>query len=180
MSIYSDVKTALYNGTVKIFQVTGYPIPVVFSHQSGAEPPSSYCVIQIVNMRQIGRTQEATRTDVGDGNIKNLWYTAHYEVMVQFTFAGSQAPDLGEEFLHAVNNNRVIIEEYQKSSLAPLRKTILRRSPQKRDTQWVEMFSTDVTFSYAVQSKQPIDWVEKVAITDEGVEPPYSFTIPAE
>ncbi len=179
MSIYSDVRTAIRNGTLKVLEIAGFPsTPIIYSHQNGSEPSVPYCVIQIVNMRQIGRTQEATRTDEGTPTVKNLWYTAHYEVLAQFTFGGTTAPEMGEEFLHIVNNNRVGIEEYQKGNLAPLRKTILRRIPQKRDTQWVEFFSTDVTFSYAVQSSQPIDWIESVTVINDMVDPPDTFTIP--
>lgn len=169
MSVYSDVRTAIRNGTLKVFQNIGLNnVPIIFSHQNGSEPADPYVVIQIVNVRQVGRTQEASFTDDGDefGENKNLWYTAQYEVMAQFSFSGSLGPDYAQEFQHAVNNNRVIIEEYQKFNLAPIRKSLLRRAPMKRETQWIEFFNIDVTFSYAVQTIQSIDWVEHVSIKD--------------
>ena len=74
---------------------------------------------------------------------------------------------MATEFLNAIPNNVVVREAYQKNNLAPIRKSTLRRAPQKRDTKWVEFFNLDVTFSYAVYTNQTIDWVEHVRFVDE-------------
>ena len=64
MSIYSSVRTALRLGTIEALNQSGYlNIPVIYSHQNGTEPAGSYVVIQVVNMKQTGRTEESTLTD---------------------------------------------------------------------------------------------------------------------
>ncbi|MNY35959.1 hypothetical protein D3C86_1704080 [compost metagenome] len=87
-------------------------------------------------------------------------------MVVQFTFAGSDAPDLAHDFMQNICNNVVVTEAYQKQNLAPMRKSNLRRAPQKRDTQWVDYYNIDVTFSYAVRTTQSIDWIEHVSIVE--------------
>lgn len=169
MSVYSDVRSAVRAGVLKVYEGDSPAVEVIYSHLNGLEPSGPYVVVQIVNTKQVGRTQTATFTDDGDeeGLNKNLWFTAHYEVMVQFSFCGSTAGDLAFEFNHNILNNVVVNEAFQVYNLAPIRKSILRRAPMKRDTQWVEYQNMDVTFSYAVQTIQPIDWVEKVVLVDE-------------
>ena len=167
MSAYSSFRTAVRLGTLEVFEQFGWPgVPVIYSHQNGSEPSSPYVVVQIISLNQVGRNESSTLTDDAIPQ-KHLTIKATYEGRVQFTFAGTDAPDMAQDFLQAVCNNVVITEAYQKNSVAPMRKGTLKRSPQKRDTQWVEFFSIDVTFSYAIRTTQDIDWVEHVTILDE-------------
>ncbi|MNQ35948.1 hypothetical protein D3C85_494550 [compost metagenome] len=185
MGVYSDMREAIRLGTSEVFTQSGFTVPVIYSHQNGSEPNTAYCVINILNHTQRGRTQTATFTDDGDwepdydGELtfggeepftsiltKHLIHTAVYEVVVQFTFAGSDAPDLAHDFMQNICNNVVVTEAYQKQNLAPMRKSNLRRAPQKRDTQWVDYYNIDVTFSYAVRTTQSIDWIEHVSIVE--------------
>lgn len=166
MSIYSSMRSAVRLGTVEALKQAGYSTtPVIYSHQNAPEPSSSYVVVQVVNINQVGRKEEATFTDDSVPK-KNLIYKNHYEAVIQFTFAGTDAPDMGTEFHNSILGSVVVREAYQKNHLAPIRKSGLRRSPQKRDTQWVEFFNVDVTFSYMVYTKQEIDWVDHVSIVD--------------
>lgn len=166
MSIYSSVRTALRLGTIEALNQSGYlNTPVIYSHQNGTEPTGSYVVIQVVNMKQTGRTEESTLTDESLPK-KKITFKNHFEGLIQFSFGGSQAADMAHEFFNAVPNNVVVREAYQKNNLAPMRKSTLRYSPQKRDTKWVDFFNVDVTFSYAVYTNQDIDWVEHITIVD--------------
>lgn len=166
MTIYADMRDAVYQGTVEVFNQIGLPTTtVIFSHQSGPEPSSPHCVIQIVIVDQVGRTEYSTLTDDATPT-KHLQIKSTYEVQVQFTFGGSTAPELGHEFLNALRNNVVITEAFQKNNLAPMRKSSLRRAPQKREAEWIEFLNMDVTFSYAVMTTQDIDWVEHVTLKD--------------
>lgn len=166
MSIYSSMRTAVRLGTLEALSQSGYSTtPVIYSHQSGAEPAETYVVIQIVSLDQVGRVEESTLTDESTPDRK-LTFKNHYEGKIQFTFAGSDAPDIATEFLNAIPNNVVVREAYQKNNLAPMRKSGLRRAPQKRDTTWVEFFNIDVTFSYMVLTEQTVDWVEHVQFVD--------------
>lgn len=167
MSIYSSVRNAVRLGTVEALNQSGYTnVPVIYSHQNGAEPSAAYVVIQIVSLAQIGSSQEDTLTDESSPERK-ITYKSYYEGTIQFTFAGSAAPDMAHEFLNAIPGNIVVRESYQRNNLAPIRKSTLRRAPQKRDTGWVEFINLDVTFSYAVKTTQTVDWVEHITLLDD-------------
>ena len=166
MSIYSDMREAVRQGTLEALSQSGFSsVPVIYSHQNGTEPTASYVVIQIVSLNQIGHSQTDTLTD-GVPTDKKITYKTYYEGMIQFSFTGSQGPEIAHEFLNAIPNNIVVREAYQKNNLSPVRKSQLRRAPQKRDTQWVEFLNLDVTFSYMVKTTQTIDWVEHVVLVD--------------
>ena len=166
MSIYSDMREAVRLGTIEALSQSGFSsIPVIYSHQNGTEPAGSYVVIQIISLNQIGHSQTDTLTDEVPTN-KKITYKTYYEGIIQFTFAGSSGPEIAHEFLNAIPNNIVVREAYQKNNLSPVRKSLLRRAPQKRDTKWVEFLNLDVTFSYMVKTTQTIDWVEHVVLVD--------------
>ena len=166
MSIYSGIRTALRLGTIEALKQSGFTnIPVIYSHQNGTEPAGSYVVIQVVNIKQTGRTEESTLTDESLPKRK-ITFKNHFEGLIQFSFGGSQAAEMAHEFFNAVPSNVVVREAYQKNNLAPMRKSTLRYSPQKRDTKWVDFFNVDVTFSYMGYTDQEVDWVEHVTIVD--------------
>lgn len=180
MGIINSLKVATRLGTVEALTQSGYPSsPVILSHQNAPEPSIPYCVINPLIVNQIGRTEISTLTDDGywvedmDGGInysgnqvfqaeqfKSLYYKTTYEAQIQFTFAGSNAEDLAFYFHNSVCNNRTISFVYRKNGLSPMRKSTLRRSPQRRDTQWVDFWNVDVTFLYAVITKQDVDWID--------------------
>lgn len=186
MGIISDLKTSTRLGTLEALTQVGYATsPVIFSHQNAPEPSIPYCLINPLVINQIGRTEISTLTDDGswvedwDGHIdysgnevyqavgsKSLYYKTTYEAQIQFTFAGSSAEDLAFYFHNAVCNNRTISFVYRKNGLSPMRKSTLRRSPQKRDTKWVDFWNVDVTFLYTVVTKQDVDWVEHISVKD--------------
>lgn len=185
MGIVNYLKVATRLGTLEALTQAGYlSSPVIFSHQNAPEPSAPYCVINPLLINQIGRTEISTFTDDGywiedtDGDIsysgnnlyqaeqfRNLYYKTTYEVQVQFTFAGSNAEDLAFYFHNAVCNNRTISSIYRKNGLSPMRKSSLRRSPQRRDTKWVDYWNVDVTFLYAVITKQDVDWIDSITTT---------------
>lgn len=182
MGIINDLKIATRLGTIEALSQAGYGTShIIFSHQNAPEPSVPYCVINPLIINQIGRTEISTFTDDGywvedmDGEInysgddvfqaeqfKSLYYKTTYEAQIQFTFAGSDAEDLAFYFHNAVCNNRTISFVYRKNGLSPMRKSTLRRSPQKRDTQWVDFWNVDVTFLYAVVTKQDVDWADSL------------------
>lgn len=171
MAIYADLKTALRN--VSLVANAEYPtMPVIFSHQNGPEPAESYLTISILSQEQQGRHSTATLTNED----KELSVKASYEVLVQFSFFGSLSGDAANEFIHKINNNPRTLEELTKNKLGVMRKTSLRRSPQKRDTQWIEAFNLDVTFNYILNTDQLVDVVDAVLLED--VYSGDTFTIP--
>lgn len=171
MSIYSTLRPAIRN--VALVANSEYPLMQInYSHSNGTEPVDSYVSINILDIQQIGHHSTPALTRANEV----LDIRAVYEVMVQFSFFGSLAGDAAHSFTQRINNNPLVFEELSKQKLGILRKTTLRRNPQKRDTKWVEAFNMDITFSYIVNTPQLVDVVEIVVLQDE-----YSgdvFTVP--
>lgn len=171
MSIYSTLRPAIRS--VALVANSEYPtMPTIYSHQNGLEPAESYLSINILDVQQIGHHSTpalTTATEILDVRVV-------YEVMVQFSFFGSLAGDAAHSFTQRINNNPLVFEELSKQKLGIMRKSTLRRAPQKRDTQWIEAFNIDITFNYIVNTAQPVDVVEIVILQEE-----YSgdiFTVP--
>lgn len=169
MAIYSEVRQAIRKGALAA--LSEYPNTIVkFSNDNGTEPSESYVVVNILNIEQQGHhsTSSQTTTDF------KLDVRVFYEVMVQFSFVGSLSGDMSQSFNQRINNPS-FREALTKNHLGYMRKSQVRRAPQKRDTKWVEYHNLDVTFNYIVNTSEVIDWVESVIVDSEqtGV-----FTVP--
>lgn len=181
MAAYSDIRKAIRRAAIQSV-IEYFPTEtdqnkfVFFSHTNGSEPSSPYMVINILGIQQIGRHSTSTLTDPSEGDILNV--RASYEVTVQFGFCGSTAGDMAQSFTQRINNNPLSFESLNREKLSVMRKSNIRRIPQKRDTQWVEYFNQDVVFTYTLNTEQPIDWVEAVVIEDAVNQPPEIFSVP--
>lgn len=173
MAVYSDVRKAVRLGAIAA--LSEYPTtPVIFSHLAGTEPAESYVVVNILNIEQQGHHITSTLTDTAE----QLSIQAQYEILCQFSFIGSLSGDLAQSFTQRINNNPVALEELKKQRLGLMRKSQIRRAPQKRDTKWVEYHNMDVTFNYTVNTNQIVDVVEGVVLEDNTSEIPVIIKIP--
>lgn len=176
MGIYSSLQDALYNLT--IVALDEFPTsPVIFSHQSGTEPPESYVAISILDTPQIGHGSVSTRTQ---DTTETLLVQAWYEVLVQFSFVGSLSGDMAYSFNQRINNNPLVLDEIRRNNLGLMRKSSVRRSPQKRETKWVEYHNIDVTFNYNIVTDQVVDLVEAVILQEDLGEGVVEFIVPAD
>lgn len=135
---------------------------VIFSNGNGAEPAESYVVINILEVRQIGQHNTSSKLD----NQNRQAVQVAYEVMVQFSFIGSQSGDMSHSFNQRINNNYLVFEDLKRNKLGMMRKSNVRRAPQKRDTKWVEYHNMDVTFSYIAVTQDVVDLIEAVVVED--------------
>jgi hypothetical protein len=173
MAVYSDVRKAIRLGAIAA--LSEYPIvPVIFSNSGGSEPAESYVVVNILNIEQQGHHSTSTLANVNE----TLTFQVAYEVMCQLSFIGSLSGDMSQSFTQNINNNPLTRLELQRNKLGLMRKSQIRRAPQKRDTKWVEYHNLDVTFNYIVITDQLVDVVEGVVIADEASEIPVIIKIP--
>lgn len=173
MPIYSDVRQAIRKSALAA--LSEYPTtPVIFSHSNGTEPAESYVVINVLNIVQQGHHSTSTLVNE-DGT---LTFQVAYEVMSQISFIGSLSGDMSQSFTNNINSNPLTRLELNRNKLGFMRKSQIRRAPQKRDTKWVEYHNLDITFSYVVITDQLIDAVEGVVIADETSEIPVIIKIP--
>jgi hypothetical protein len=162
-NIYSQVRQALRNTALKALELDEYDVPVLFSHSNGPEPAESYVVINIVDLASIGKQSSSTLTDTQE----QLTIINNYEVRAQFSFCGSLSGDMVMSFVQRIGANPLVHQEARRNNLGFMRKSSIRRAPQKRETQWVEFQNLDVTFSYAVRTDQLIDVIDTVILQNE-------------
>ena len=180
MAAYSDIRKAIRRAAIQSV-IEYFPTEadqnklVFFSHTNSSEPASPYMVINILGIQQIGKHSTSTLADPSQ-NILNI--RVSYEISVQFSFCGSTAGDMAQSFTQRINNNPLSFESLNREKLSVMRKSTIRRAPQKRDTQWVEYFNQDVVFTYTLNTEQPVDWVEAVVIEDAVNQPPEIFSVP--
>lgn len=171
--IYTDVRAAIRRSAIAALSEFTSPI-VIFSHEGGTEPSGSYVVVNLLNIEQQGHHSTSTLATEDE----ELIFQVAYEIMCQFSFVGSLSGDMSQSFKQNINNNPLTRLELQRNNLGFMRKSQIRRAPQKRDTKWVEYHNMDVTFSYVVTTNQLVDVVEGVVIADETSEIPVIIKIP--
>lgn len=173
--IYTSLQDALYAITTKA--LIDYPnSSVIFSHEDGSEPTGSYVSIGILSVEQQGRHTSSGLTDVENLDTEyELTTTTANEVYCQFSFVGSDSGDMASSFNQRINNSPLVLEEASRNKLGVMRKSQVRRSPQKRETKWVEYHNLDVTFSYHVVTTEVVDIIEAVVVQQNDETP---FVIP--
>lgn len=177
MSLYTDVRTSLRRTAIAAL-IEHFPTVdtqnkgIIFSHIDGSEPVGDYVVINILNITQQGHHMNGSLLSGG-----NLQVSAAYEVQAQFSFVGSSSGDISHSFNQRISNNPLTLQEASRNKLGVMRKSSVRRAPQKRDTKWVEYHNTDVTFSYIAISQQAIDSIDAVVVND--VVDDVVFTVPS-
>ena len=173
MAIFTDLQEAIRLSVIAA--LPDYPTTLVkFSHDNGPEPSSSYVVINVLNIEQQGHHSTSTLVNTDE----TLTFQVAYEIMCQFSFIGSLSGEMSQSFNNNINNNPLTRLELNRNRLGFMRKSQIRRAPQKRDAKWVEYHNMDVTFSYIVVTNQLIDSVDGVVIADETSEIPVIIKIP--
>lgn len=171
MPIYSDVRQAIRK--VAITALSEYPTtPVIFANSNGTEPAESYIVVNILNIEQQGHRVTSSKLD----STERQSIQVAYEVNVQFSFVGSLSGDMVQSFTQRINNNYKVFEDLKRNKLGVMRKSAIRRAPQKRETKWVECYNQDVVFSYIVMTQDVIDLIEAVVV--ENQTEPSIFRVP--
>lgn len=175
--IYTSLQDALR--AVAVVALSEYPTTsIIFSHENGSEPVGSYVAISILNVEQKGQHVSSGLVEANLTQYEQTITTAN-EVLGQFSFVGSQSGEMAYSFYQRINNNPLVFDELARNKLGVMRKSQVRRAPQKRDTTWVEYHNLDVTFSYHVVTKQVVDIIEGVvvqAVYDDVTQS--SFTVP--
>lgn len=173
MALYSDIRAAIRRAAIGALSEYTNPV-VIFSNNNGSEPAESYVVVNILEDEQSGHHITSTLADTSS----QLSVQTSNEMRVQFSFIGSLSGDMSKSFSQRINNNPVALEELKRNKLGVMRKSQIRRAPQKRDTKWVEYHNIDVTFNYIANTNQVIDVVEGVVLEDNTSEIPLLIKIP--
>jgi len=160
-NLFTQLRTNIRK--VVITALSEYPtVPVIHSNGNGAEPAESYVVINILSITQQGHHVTSSKLDSQNRQASQV----AYEIFCQLSFIGSQSGDMSHSLNQRINNNYLVFEDLKRNKLGIMRKSNVRRAPQKRETQWVEYHNMDVTFSYIAVTQDVVDLIEAVVVED--------------
>jgi len=164
MKLVEVIKDSIYDSLEAIFRELDYPeAKIVFANENGLEPTKTYCIVNILDRQRQGRTSYSTYLS----RDAESWDTEFFTLCLRLSFNGKEADSLSWDFDDGLPAIKPFMEEFQKRKLGFLRKSKLRRIPQPRETQWVDAWNLDVDFSFAIQSRHVMDWVEFITINGE-------------
>lgn len=138
---------------------------VIRSTQSEEEPTGPYVSINLIRDTQVGQMYQDTL--LSDSNI--MITKANYEALVQFSFVSREldvAGDMAKTFVHALGTP-LTRETFRKNKVSVLSKSPIRNVPSKRESTWVQYAIVDITFTYAVETRQTMVPITAVQITEE-------------
>lgn len=131
---------------------------------NGTEPLNPYITINIIRDMQMGLASQATLLNNG----KEMEVLTNWEALVQFSFTSideNSAGNLAKMF--AVYLNMPTTREvFRQNHLAKVKVSNIRNVSYKRETVWTQYFNIDVTFYYAILTKQEMFPIEVVEMTD--------------
>ncbi len=171
--IETATEDALYASMRQILNHLGWEkLQVVLANEGGLEPKGSYALINIIDRQRVGRVDESTGSPRNQESINT--YSNYYTLSIQISFVGSESGDVMGDFEDSVFSSRRCIEYWQMHKLGPLSQSGSRRVPQLRETKWVKAYNIDLNLSFAIQSRETIDWIEFFTYEDT-----YGFTPPS-
>ena len=165
MNVSDIIKDAIYDSLEVILRDIGHKkTKVVFSDENGLEPQSTYCIVNILDRQRYGRTSESTFLTADESE---MWRTEFFKICLRLSFLGESADSIAWDFDDSVPASRSFLEEFQKRNLGYIQKSKLRRVPQPRETKWMPMWNVDIDLSFAIQSRQVMDWIEFITLDGE-------------
>ena len=164
-SVSEQLKDALYDSFYEVLYNLGFKdTNIVFANQGGIEPDKTYCILNIIRIRQKGRTDEST---AGAHSTAKMQFTNYYNVDLQVTFLGKSADNVAMDFDIEIGSNVFVRHSFQKHLLAVVDKQDAINVPQLRGNEWMPSWNIDLNLSYAVQGTQVLnDWVETFVAQD--------------
>jgi len=136
--------------------------PVVLSHGGGEEPFESYCAVYNLGIRRTGRSYVSTLADENE----ILTINCNYELRTQYSFLGKDGIGMAMKFFQAIDGNPLITGYLQENRFGIISKGDIKNVPKIRETKFEENYTVDVTYSFALQTKQQVNTVETVRLVD--------------
>lgn len=168
MNIYKTFEESFVRTVQGIFTKLGTNCIPIISHQNGVEPPESYCVINTLMITRTGRAEASNGLLNFDSTAQRMvqYSVNQFEVNVQMDFLGENAAENCMDYWSQFSGNTAVREIYLRNNLSPRRISDMRRSPQLRDTVWIDAYSFDITMGFAVQTAQDVDWADYISVNN--------------
>lgn len=167
MSMYNILKVSVAD--VIDHTLSEYPTtPVIYANESGEEPTESYCTIGklIVNQR------DTPENSLLDENLISQM-SVGYEVSCSVNFIGKNAGTLAFSSHVRMGNTTLNREFSQSRNLSVLHKSTVQVVPYFRSTQYVDVYSYDISFYFIWGVTEEIQPILQVIIENSD----YSETI---
>ncbi len=142
-------------------------INVIRGYQNGPEVQTPYCVYYTESINATGREDLSTGANISGGN-SSIRMVEHFLATVRFEFTGkdintNHGGDVAMSFLTQLATPSVQLA-LRKKNLGYMSKSLLRRIPKLRETAWYNAYVVDVVFSFALETIQQVDIIEKVVL----------------
>jgi hypothetical protein len=159
--IYTDIQDAVRNVVWQALDDL-YPdkntAPIIFSHMNGAEPDETYTTINLLGIYPTGRNQLGTLTD----QTYQIAYMSTYEVEVRIVSCGEESGNIAHLLNHRIAVKPSVQDATRANNLGFMRKGNINHTPVRRETEWIDYHTLDITFSYQVISIETVDIIESV------------------
>lgn len=160
MTIYKSVEDSLYDFLAPLVA----PSQVLFSHEAGNEPTSSYLLINVLDASPASKKKDVFAREVGNTDEFKTSDLTTYLIQVKIQAIGKKADDIVQRVEQSFTRDkeRDILWHTYKTSVMNVSR--IRRSPILRETKFIESYILDVTLSAALSDSYDIDIVEKVVV----------------
>lgn len=172
VDIYDTLLTNLADGAA--VALSDYPdTPVFISHDGVPEMARDYVAQYVLGITRVGAPYVSTLAT----STEKLHIQSHYEIRTQYTFVGKSSFSLASSFYQRVIYNPIVSEALARNKISVYRTGDVLAAPQRRETKWVNAYTLDVHFGFAIETQQTVDIVESVVFTDPFTNEKYTITI---
>lgn len=158
---YVSFRKAVWEAITEVLEGLGYgeDVEVWLGGQNALEPSKTFCVIEILNVQDVGLFTEGYSWDE-DEQLMRAQYITHMTALVQISVIGRSAEEVAPSLRQAFINNRRYHDLFIKKGLGITKRSTLRNNPQKLDTTWMDCFVFDVNLDFSFVDQEEYDHVE--------------------
>lgn len=171
IDLYEELENKITKALRVVNAMDGVNYLVTPSHQGSPESQLSYLSVFVADMASQREVRSGKYEIVDDNGVQKAreHIISHYTARVQLTFVGPEAGKFASN-RHGNMLGGLVLQEFNRLSIAPTKKSSLRRNPQLRGTKWVNEFAFDLTVSYAVLTvDDTTEWVEKFTLLGDTI-----------
>lgn len=170
MSYYVKLEQSLFKSIKRALKTVGHSnVEVRFAGANNLEPTSTYCVLNILSVGQVGvevasfKGREDDPLWMGDFTTPSTYYA-----LVQVSVLGKDSLVVAPKLKSAVTNNRIVLDEFRNNGLGTTTRSELRNIPQNRESGFVQMMNFDMGITFSHMEVQEVEAVRRVGISGLG------------
>ncbi|MCP3685811.1 MAG: hypothetical protein GY861_24445 [bacterium] len=158
----TEIEDALYSWVDGV--LSGDGVITIFSHPNAPRPTTSYALINIITMPQIGHEDTDATLEVDKST--TIEYSALNDLFLSINVYYSGAWDYAKKLRKSLGKP-LILEGLYSDGLGFSVASAVRRIPEEIDKQWEERAMFDINFYLRTIDDENIETVQKIQITNE-------------